>query len=407
MASLAEKFLAGTATEAEKEQLHRLYDGWRDDEELVSSDAGQAEVVGQEILQAIRDRIREQDRDRTSDPVIVDQAGERTIRNGVRDQQRTAIPLYRKKVWRWAAAACVVALTGGLSLYYYRAASKNGAVVSAPAIHSGHSSVAQPGKDRATLTLADGSVVDLDSSGTGRLAEQGNTSIKIGDGKIMYDPNKAGGTEVVYNTITTPRGGQYQVVLPDGTKVWLNATSYIKFPVTFTGSSRVVEVSGEAYFEVAKNPSMPFVAKVKGVEVEVLGTHFNVMAYGEEGKIATTLLEGSVRVSRGKEKYAIVPGQQAVWKEDGDFNLNTDVDLEEVVAWKNGKFQFNNADVKTIMRQIARWYDVDVEYENVEADTRLGGIVSRKADIRQLLDYFELTGKVKFKVEGNKIIVSK
>jgi ferric-dicitrate binding protein FerR (iron transport regulator) len=239
------------------------------------------------------------------------------------------------------------------------------------------------------------------------MAEQGNTRIKIKDGKVSYDPSKASSAATVYNTITTSRGGQYQVVLPDGTKVWLNATSSIKFPVAFAGNSRVVEVSGEAYFEVAKNPSMPFIAKVKDVEVEVLGTHFDVMAYGEEGKIATTLLEGSVRVSRGREKYAIIPGQQAVWKEDGVFNLNTDVDLEEVVAWKNGKFHFNNVDIKTIMRQIARWYDVDVEYENVAADTRLGGIVSRKQDIRQLLDYFEITGKVKFRVEGKKIIVFK
>jgi ferric-dicitrate binding protein FerR (iron transport regulator) len=264
-----------------------------------------------------------------------------------------------------------------------------------------------PGKDRAILTLADGSVIDLDSAGAGRLAQQGNTGIRIRSGKIIYVPGKAGKAEIVYNTVATPRGGQYQVVLPDGTKAWLNATSSIKFPVAFAGNSRTVELSGEVYLEVARDPARPFIAKVKDVEVEVLGTHFNVMAYGEEEKIATTLLEGSINVSKGGEKHSVAPGQQAVWKKDGDFHLNNDVDMEEVVAWKNGKFHFNNADIRTIMRQIARWYDVDVEYENVAAETRLGGVVSRKEDIRQLLDYFEMAGKVRFRVEGKKIIVSK
>lgn len=356
--------------------MHQLYDDWKDDEEEVVTDTEQTDALRTEIFQAVKEKI-----------------GAGKTRHS-----------YKKIYWRSIAAAAVIALA--LLIYDQTAVKKGSAPPEQKALATSHLPVT-PGKDKATLTLADGTVVDLDSSGTGRMAQQGNTSIKIRDGKIIYASNKAGSAEIAYNTITTPRGGQYQVVLPDGTRVWLNATSYIKFPVAFAGNSRVVEVSGEAYFEVARNPSRPFIAKVKDVEVEVLGTHFDIMAYGEEGKIATTLLEGSVRVSRGKEKYAIAPGQQVVWKEDGAFNLNNDVDLEEVVAWKNGKFHFNNADIKTIMRQIARWYDVDVEYQNVEADIRLGGIVSRKEDIRQLLDYFETTGKVKFKVEGKKIIVSK
>jgi len=397
LASLAEKFLAGTASPAEEEQLHLLYDSWEDGDEEVVTDMEGAEVLRAEIFQALRERIDE------ARVAVTDAAGVQEGSVGAAHGLRFK-PSYKKMMWRSVAAAVVIAI--GLSIYHETTVKKGTALAERRALAKNVPPVA-PGKDRATLTLADGTVVDLDSSADGRMAAQGNTRISIIDGKIVYDPGKASDADVAYNMVTTPRGGQYQVVLPDGTKVWLNATSSIKFPVAFTGNSRVVEVSGEAYFEVAKNPSMPFKAKVKDVEVEVLGTHFNVMAYGEEGKIATTLLEGSVRVSRGGERYGITPGQQAVWKDDGSFNLNTDVDLEEVVAWKNGKFHFNNVDIKTIMRQIARWYDVEVTYENVEADTRLGGIVSRKADIRQLLDNFEAAGKVRFKVEGRKIIVSK
>ncbi|MBN8850802.1 MAG: FecR domain-containing protein [Sphingobacteriales bacterium] len=391
LASLAEKFLAGEATQAEEEQLHQLYDSWNDDEEEVVTDTEQPEVLRAEIFQALKERINAE---RAASPKR-SPGQERSVGSG---------HSYRKMFWRSVAAAAVIAV--GLLIYNQTVVKKGAASLEQKALAINNQPVV-PGKDKATLTLADGSVVDLDSSDASRMAQQGDTRIRIKDGKIVYDPSKAGSAATVYNTITTSRGGQYQVVLPDGTRVWLNATSSIKFPVAFAGNSRVVEVSGEAYFEVAKNPAMPFIAKVKDVEVEVLGTHFDVMAYGEEGKIATTLLEGSVRVSKGREKYAIAPGQQVVWSEDGAFSLNTDVDLEEVIAWKNGKFHFNNVDIKTIMRQIARWYDVDVAYENVAEDIRLGGVVSRKEDIRQLLDYFEVAGKVRFRVEGRKVIVSK
>ena len=380
LASLAEKFLDGTATAAEQEQLHQLYDSWTDDEEQVVTDAGHTDVLRNEMFQAIEERMKA-------------------------NHVHSVIPFYKKKLWRAMAAASIVG--GGLLLYLHQPTPPKGPAIGGEKVLAVHPVPVVPGRDKATLTLADGSVIDLDSSGTGRLAQQGNTSIRIKDGKIVYAPHKAGSNEMAYNTISTPRGGQYQVVLPDGTKVWLNATSYIKFPVAFTGSRRVVEVAGEAYFEVARDPAMPFIAKVRDVAVEVLGTHFNIMAYGEEQKIATTLLEGSVKVSRGSDKHMIVPGQQAVWAENGAFLLNNDVDMEEVVAWKNGKFHFNNADIKTIMRQIARWYDVDVEFENNAADIRLGGVISRKEDIRQLLNYFEIAGKVRFKVEEKKIIVTK
>jgi ferric-dicitrate binding protein FerR (iron transport regulator) len=263
-------------------------------------------------------------------------------------------------------------------------------------------------------------VIDLDSSGAGLLAQQGNTSIINKDGKIIYDPNKKGSGDLIYNTISTPRGGQYQLVLPDGTKVWLNATSSIKFPVAFTGNTRAVELTGEAYFEVAtvhlrSGQKMPFKVNVANkAEVEVLGTHFNIMAYNEEEAIKTTLLEGAVKVNTqqatlsGVEGSAILkPGEQVSISHSSQLSQPIPVQTEEVVSWTNGKFHFNNADIKVIMRQIARWYDVDVEYRNISSQTQLGGIVSRKENLRQLLDYFEIAGKVHFTLEGRKIIVSR
>jgi len=393
LAALAEKFLAGTATAADQEQLHQLYDKWMDDEETVVSGTEQTEVLRIEILEVIKDRI-----------------------NG----QRKGIPFYKKKSWRLLAAASIIIITGVLLLYYILPASQKNELASKQTDLPKNQSPVVPGKDRATLTLANGAVIDLDSSGAGLLAQQGNTSIINKDGKIIYDPRNTGKGETMYNTISTPRGGQYQLVLPDGSKVWLNATSAIKFPVAFAGNSRTVELTGEAYFEIATlrlptGQKMPFkVIVANKAEVEVLGTHFNVMAYGEEDAIKTTLLEGSVKVSTqqsalsGVEGSAILrPGEQVSISHSSQLSKPISVETEEVVSWKNGKFHFSNADIKVIMRQIARWYDVDVEYRNISSETQLGGIVSRKEDLRQLLNYFEIAGKVRFIVEGRKIIVTR
>src|SRR5687768_14937762 len=216
LAALAEKFLAGTATAAEQEQLHQLYDQWKDDEEIVVSETEQTEVLRIEILQAIKERI-----------------------NG----QKRIIPFYKRKLWRLAAAASILVVTSVLLFYYIQPASSKTALASKD---THPPTLVVPGKDRATLTLANGTVIDLDSSGAGLVAQQGNTSIISKDGKIIYDPRQTGTTGIIYNTISTPRGGQYQLVLPDGTKVWLNATSTLKFPVAFTGNSRTVELTGEA-----------------------------------------------------------------------------------------------------------------------------------------------------------------
>ena len=381
LAALAEKFLAGTATAEEQVQLHQLYNQWKDEEETVVSETEHPEVLRTEILQALQLRIND---------------------------EKKVIPFYKIKAGRLVAAASIIIVAGVLLYYYIQPASKKKELatkettIPAPVL---------PGKDRATLTLADGRVIDLDSSGAGQLAQQGNTNIINKDGKIIYDPNKKGSGETIYNTISTPRGGQYQLVLPDGTKVWLNATSSLKFPVAFTGNSRSVELTGEAYFEVTKNPAKPFKVNVANkAEVQVLGTHFNIMGYSEEEAIKTTLLEGSVKVSTqqagNQESAMLKPGEQVSLSQSSQLSQPVPVQTEEVVSWKNGKFYFNNADIKVIMRQIARWYDVEVEYRNVSSATQLGGVVSRKEDLKQLLNYFEIAGKVHFTLEGRKIIVS-
>ena len=262
-----------------------------------------------------------------------------------------------------------------------------------------------PGQDKALLTLADGSVIMLDSAGNGLLTAQSNASVSNSNGKLVYSARQSDVKSTVFNTISTPRGGQYQIVLADGTKVWLNATSSLQYPVTFSGNERRVNLTGEAYFEVAKNKLKPFIVHVKDVDVKVLGTHFNIMSYDDEDHIATTLLEGSVDITKADISTVLFPGQQMRYYTDGRAELKENADIDQAIAWKNGKFYFVAADIKTIMRQLSRWYNVDVVYEGKIPDVAFGGIVSRKENINQLLKVFELTGKVHFKTEGTKITV--
>ena len=267
--------------------------------------------------------------------------------------------------------------------------------------------VVQPitaGGNKAVLTLSDGSNIVLDSTHQGTLAKQGSVKVmKLNTATLAYNSGDENNQEVVYNTLSTPSGGQYQLILPDGSKVWLNASSSIHFPTSFKGRERNVTITGEAYFEVAKNAAMPFKINVKGVEVEVLGTHFNVMAYDDESSMNTTLLEGSVKVSKGSLKKLLAPGQQSVINSAGEINV-VDADVEEVMAWKNGWFQFNAYDIKTVMRQISRWYDVEVVYEGKIPAGHYSGSVNRDNDIAQVLKIMQSAG-VRFKIEGRKLIV--
>lgn len=267
--------------------------------------------------------------------------------------------------------------------------------------------VIKPGGNKAVLILDDGSSITLDSNQQGSIAIQGSTKVSNRNGRISYDQGDKNGqsTAISYNTLKTPKGGQYQLELSDGTKLWMNAASSLRYPIAFSENERTVELQGEAYFEVAKDAKRPFRVMVDGMQVEVLGTHFNIMAYKDEKKTKTTLLEGAVRVSDGRSIQRLLPGQQAQSSTESDIQVLDGVDLEEVVAWKNGYFQFNRSGLDVLMRQIERWYDVDVKYEGKIAERQFGGKISRASNIADVLKILELS-KVSFRIQGKQIIVT-
>jgi transmembrane sensor len=259
-----------------------------------------------------------------------------------------------------------------------------------------------PGTDRAVLTLANGSTIELDSAKSGSLAQLGNSQIvKLNSSSPEYNKTRDG--HLVYNTLSTPAGGQYRVVLADGTRIWLNASSSLHFPISFSGKERLVKLTGEAYFEVANNADMPFKVKVGEAEVQVLGTHFNIMAYENEKSINTTLLEGSVRVFSGAQQAIITPGQQTEITKTGGM-IVSQADVEEAVAWKNGFFEFNSFDIQQVMRQIARWYNVEIIYMGSIPEGHFSGYLKRSNDIMQVLEILKL-GNVQVKIVGRKIMV--
>ena len=262
-----------------------------------------------------------------------------------------------------------------------------------------------PGGNKAILTLADGSQIVLDSADNGLLAKQGSSAVvKLGNGELAYNPDiDRNSTRNAYNTISTPRGGMFRVVLSDGTKVWLNAASSLTFPASFTGAVREVTMTGEGYFEVAPDAAKPFIVKKGETEIRVLGTHFNIKAYDDEEKIQVTLLEGAVEVSDEQASLRINPGEQAAVHK-GTIALRKTVNLDEVMAWKNGKFYFEKASIKDVMRQISRWYDLDVEYKGSVSEY-FGGTISKNVDASRVFEMLEFTGDVHFKIEEKKVTV--
>lgn len=309
----------------------------------------------------------------------------------------------RSRLSRWprVAAAAVILLALGIGGYFL---AKRGDVQ--PAVETLAQDLA-PGSNKAVLTLANGEKILLDNAQNGRLAVQGNASItKKSDGNIGYEATKdpaSGSSLVAFNTVSTPLGGQYHLTLSDGTEVWLNAGSSIRFPTTFSGAERKVEISGEVYFEVARNPAKPFLVANERQLVEVLGTHFNVNAYADEEVVRTTLLEGAVRVSAAGNSSTIKPGEQAVL---GSQRLTvTSANTEEAVAWKNGYFRFNDEKIGSIMRKLSRWYDIEVSFKGPVSEEGFNGKISRYKNISQVLRMLEKTGAVQFQIEGRKVIV--
>ena len=319
-----------------------------------------------------------------------------------------AVPAANTHKWyiRLAAAAAIAGLIA-MGIYFFLRPDPSMQVAKTENVRSGNNNDVLPGKNTATLTLSDGTTVILDEAQNGTVSTQGNTKIlKLDNGILSYNASHKGNVvEVLYNTISTPKGGQYQVLLSDGSKVWLNAASSLKFPATFTGKERKVELLGEAYFEVAKNDNMPFKVEADGMEVEVLGTHFNINSYDDESTVRTTLLEGSVKINGAKSKSFLKPGQQAKLERDGDIKIVNNADVDQAVAWKEGRFQFNRADIHEVMRQIARWYNVSIEYKGI-VSSHFGGTISRDVNLSQVLEMLQLTGEVKFHVEDKKVVVT-
>lgn len=308
------------------------------------------------------------------------------------------------KNWIKCAAAILLVLGAGSYLYLTNSFNKKQTSL---ANENSKENLIQPVNNSAILTLSDGRKIILEDS-AGQTIVDGKTTISNSAGVLTYNTPSSPGTAVSYNTMLTPRGGQYNIRLPDGTMAWLNASSSIKFPTAFNGNERIVEMSGEVYFEVAKNSRQPFIVRVNNdISVEVLGTQFNVNAYEDESAIKTTLLEGSVNVKKktaGAVKLA--PGQQAVSMNNRNaLEVNSDVDVEEIMAWKNGYFMFNRTDIKTVMRQVARWYDVEISYEGKVPNDRFVGKIPRNAPASQVFKVFEEMG-IHFRVEGKKLIVT-
>jgi transmembrane sensor len=333
------------------------------------------------------------------------------------------IPFYRKKAWQSAAAILIMVSAAGAWFLWDRQAQNSVAANQ----HSATKPVV-PGGDKAILTLGDGRIIILDSVSNGNIAQEGNMAITKKEGMVVYDASHAPLTtdhSPSYNTISTPRGGQYRIVLPDGSKVWLNAASSLRFPTAFNNNERRVELTGEGYFEVApmvsavepgsahpeRSRRVSFIVAINNkAEVEVLGTHFNINAYQDEAGIRTTLLEGKVKVVNREssivngESAILQPGEQAEITTNHKLQTTNNIDIDEVMAWKNGLFNFNNADIQTVMRQIARWYDVEVVYEGKISTEKFEGEIPRNSQLSEVFKILELSN-VHFAIEGKKVIV--
>jgi transmembrane sensor len=395
LAELAERFLAGTATEKETELLHEWYDTADKEEiELVfTPEPETAEAVGKRLLSGLQLVIQEEQQETRHRRIVL--------------------------IRRWIAAASVIFVVVFAGKYFWDT-SRNTKAVPVIARVTKPGNDLPPGSNKARLWLGNGSVIDLADAKNGTIKHEAGTRIEKKDGQLIYGFSKAA-EAVEMNTIQTPRGGQYEVILADGTKVWLNSASSMSYPTTFTGNNRQVQLKGEAYFEVAEDKNKPFKVSVGDVQVEVLGTHFDVMAYEDEYAINTTLLAGAVRVTSkapasrvlagstspalaGSASRMLAAGQEAsVDRSSGSLSVN-EVDANESIAWKNGFFDFKGVSIETVMRQLARWYDVDVEYEG-KTDKHFRGTISRSENVSAVFKMLELTGEVHFSTEGKKIIV--
>lgn len=372
---LIRKLMEGTITDAERAQLEDWYNTGMEDPVHIPASF----VSGEEAHEA---RLLER------------------IRNKAGISTRARIVPWRRRSWRAAAA---ILLIGGAATFFLFNQRNPPAPATTPTTMA--QDVKAPRSTRATITLGDGSQLVLDSLANGTMATQSNTRlVKLDGGEIAYNGSTGESATPVFNTLNNPRGSQVvSITLSDGTRVWLNAGSSLTYPVAFHGRQRNVELKGEGYFEVAKKAGQRFVVTARGTQTEVLGTHFNINAYTEESVTNITLLEGAVQLQLSGNTHPLQPGEQASVTPAGNITT-TRPDLDQVMAWKKGDFYFTGTDIETVMRQAARWYDLEVEYRGKVTGT-LSGDVSRSVNASELFQMLELTGRVSFEIEGRKVIV--
>jgi ferric-dicitrate binding protein FerR (iron transport regulator) len=363
--------------------------------------------VKTEIWELIEHRLAESRRLRNSDEHI-----ETSADVGAADEQGgKVVRLARKKYLGIAVAASFLLIVAAA---WYAGSYKS----PKPTGHRVQAIVPiKPASQGAILTLSDGTKLSLDSAGGGLLGRQGQVSVmKSSNGELKYlTSGPLANARPAYNKLSTPKGRQFKLELPDGSKVWLNAGSSLEYPVAFTGDRREVILEGEAYFEIEHDKQHPFFVKIpdgadkagEDLTIQVLGTSFNAMAYRDEGKIQTTLLEGSVRLSRGKRMTGIRPGEAATIGRASDEGFAVEkVDVEKVMSWKNGMFKYDQASLAEIMRDISRWYDVDVRYEGAVPDLKFDGAISRSNSLDKILTILQLNHVI-FRMEGRTIVVTK
>ena len=350
---------------------------------------------------------------------LYEQIKEHYIREEIAVQPIAGIQRVRLLNTTWFRYAAAVILVFGVAAYFW----VNNKKQEKPLTTTNNKQTdILPGHDGAILTLADGRQLLLDSLKNGVIATQNGSQVQLKDGSLAYNKSEQATGGIIYNTMRTPRGRQFQLILPDGTKVWLNAASSIKYPTVFTGSQRIVEIEGEAYFEVVpltpkgESHKVPFIVRIStpsgaGAEVTVLGTHFNINAYEDETSIKTTLLEGSVKIVNRQsalrviERSAILkPDEQAVLTHDSRLTIHEKVDVIQVMAWKNGLFNFNGYDIKAVMREIGRWYDLDIVYEGEPEPEEMMGELQRNLTLSQVMKILQKI-HVKYRIEGRKLII--
>lgn len=372
--ALYEKYLSEKCTSEEREAIENYQDN-----------------IDLDRHHWIKDQMGEQE--------LVKETIHSEILNSIARQKR------RQMIRTWYAAAAVILLILSSGLYFNNLKKKT--LVIAKTESPRFKNDVLPGDNRAILTLDDGSQINLDDAQNGVLASEDNTDIrKTGSGQLEYSASGKLIETVKYNTLSTPMGGQYQLSLPDGSRVWLNSGSSIRFPTAFIGKERIIELKGEAFFDIRENKKMPFIVRTNNsMDIRVLGTQFNVMAYDDEKNINTTLLEGSVQILKESGTAFLEPGQAAILNKGTGKIKVAAADIEEAVAWKNGFFIFSNENIESIMRKVSRWYNVEVDYQGNLSNKDFVGTISRDKNISEILKMLELTGAVHFRIEGRRITV--